>query len=162
MSLLISDANIFIDFQEGGILRRLFELSDDIGVPDLLFEDELRDDHPDLPSLGLRLIELTEASVLRVAALGATYPRTSANDRAALVGAEQEQCPLVTGDRRLREADSAEGVEVHGTLRLARRLVDGGCLNADELECAYDRMKAAQRRLPWAQVEEQLMDLRGA
>ena len=42
MPLLISDANIFIDFEEAGLLEALFRLPETIGVPDLLFEDELR------------------------------------------------------------------------------------------------------------------------
>ena len=160
MALLISDANIFIDFEEGGILERLFQLSDDIGVPDLLFEDELRVQHGHLPDLGLRLVELDVAAIERLTALGVLYPNTSANDRAALVGAEQENCPLVTGDRRLREAAEAEGVEVHGTLWLVDKLVKEGCLALDELEVAYERMRAAGRRLPWGSVAEQLRRLR--
>ena len=48
MPLLISDTNIFIDFQEGKLLEELFQLTATIGVPDLLFEDELREQHEHL------------------------------------------------------------------------------------------------------------------
>ncbi len=100
--------------------------------------------------------------MLRAVAARLRLPENEPERRAALVAAEQEQCPLVTGDRRLREAARLEGVEVHGTLWLGRRLVEEGCIAVDELEHAYGRMKLARRRLPWGKVEEQLRDLRGA
>ena len=53
MALLISDANIFIDFEDGGLLEALFRLPESVGVPDLLFEDELRDQHAHLVDQGL-------------------------------------------------------------------------------------------------------------
>jgi hypothetical protein len=45
MPLLIGDANIFIDLEAGGLITELFRLDDRIGVPDLLFEEELRAQH---------------------------------------------------------------------------------------------------------------------
>lgn len=161
MSLLISDANIFIDFEEGGILEVLFELSDAIGVPDILFEDELRDQHEHLLDLGLRLVELEEATVRRLTSLTGKYRGVSRLDMAALAAAEQETCPLVTGDRRLRRAAEAEGVEVHGTLWLAEALVQEQRLTVARLKSAYDAMKGAGRRLPWDAVREQLARLGG-
>lgn len=159
MSLLISDANIVIDFEEGGILEVLFELPDDIGVPDLLFEDELKDQHQDLLDLGLRLVELEETTVERLTELTGKYRGVSRLDMAALAAAEQEACPLVTGDRRLRQAAESEGVEVHGTLWLAEALVQEERLTVVRLKCAYDAMKAAGRRLPWGDVDSQLSRL---
>jgi ribosome-binding protein aMBF1 (putative translation factor) len=39
MALVVSDANVFIDLEEGGILAPLFRLPEAIAVPDVLFED---------------------------------------------------------------------------------------------------------------------------
>ena len=158
MPLLISDANIFIDFDEGGILERLFDLEVTIAVPDLLFEDELREQYAHLLDLGLQMIELDAAAILRVVELGTRYRRPSRMDLAALAAAEQQGCPLVTGDRGLREAAETEGVEVHGTLWLCERLFRGGQLEAAALHTAYRRMRLAGRRLPWSKVEAQLAE----
>lgn len=160
MALLISDANIFIDFEEGGLLRELFALPERVGVPDILFEDELRAQHEHLLQHGLLLFELGSAAVERTVELTARYRHPSRLDVAALALAEQERCPLLTGDRHLRVAAEAEGVEVRGTLWLAERLVVEGIITVDQLTEAYDRMKAASRRLPWSDVERQLRRLR--
>lgn len=56
--LLISDANIIIDMNTGGLLRLMFRFDATFAVPDVLYEEELRTDHPELLRLGLKLLEL--------------------------------------------------------------------------------------------------------
>ena len=53
MPLLISDANILIDMECGGLLHRMFELAHGFAVLDVLYEEELKDQHPELPGHGL-------------------------------------------------------------------------------------------------------------
>ena len=76
-----------------------------------------------------------------------------------MAAAEQEACPLLTGDRNLRVAAEGEGIEVHGTLWVAERLVVAGVVSVDELRDAYAKMRASERRLPWAEVDRQLKRL---
>jgi len=47
----------------GDLLRLMFRFDATFAVPDILFEEELRVDHPELPKLGLKLLELREESV---------------------------------------------------------------------------------------------------
>jgi predicted nucleic acid-binding protein len=160
MPLLISDANIFIDFEEGGILESLFELDDTIGVPDLLFVEELQEQHAHLLDLGLKLMELASETVQRVVGLAGIYRKPSRLDLAALALAEQESCPLLTGDMELRVAAEKEGVEVRGTLWICERLVQENVMTVSQLEVAYQRMKTAKRRLPWDKVKDQIRRFR--
>jgi len=51
--LLISDANILIDMEVGGLLRPMFRVDATFAVPNILFEEELREQHPELTHLGL-------------------------------------------------------------------------------------------------------------
>ena len=57
MSLLIGDATIFIDFEEGGLLSELFALPETIAVSVVLFGNELRPNHERLleRSLGVSI-----------------------------------------------------------------------------------------------------------
>jgi len=160
--LLISDANIIIDMDAGGILRPMFRLEVTFAVPDTLFEEELRTDHPELPRLGLKSLELNEDAVTYADNLVQKYQKTGAgiNDLLALALAWQEKCPLLTGDSRLRTAGEAEGVEVHGTLWLVGQLVEARVIVARQAETAYERMRQSGRRLPWEEVEQQLRSFR--
>jgi hypothetical protein len=160
--LLISDANIIIDMKAGGLLRLMFRFDATFGVPDLLFEEELRADDPDLPHLGLKLLELHEETVAYADGLIAKYRRLGAsiNDLLALALARQEKCPLLTGDLRLRTAAQEEGVEMHGTLWLIEQMVKARTITVRQAEAAYAKMREADRRLPWNDVDQQLRELK--
>lgn len=69
-------------------------------------------------------------------------------------------CILLTGDRKLREAASKEGVTVHGTLYLVESLFMAKLATGAEIESAYARMQQAGSRLPWDEVQRQLSRLR--
>jgi predicted nucleic acid-binding protein len=159
MPLLVSDSNIFIDFDVAGLLPTIFKLEEEIVTPDLLFEDELRERHEDLLDLGLRLLSLTPASILRMMELAATYPEPGRIDLSALALAQQEGCPLVTGDQDLRRAALAEGTTVHGSLWLGERMVLEGLIPPARLRQAFEVMRDQDRRLPWKRVEKILARL---
>lgn len=91
--LLISDANIIIDMNTGGLLRPMFRLDVTFAVPNTLFEEELRTDHPELPRLGLKSLELREDTVVYADKLVQKYQTTGAsiNDLLALALAWQEK-----------------------------------------------------------------------
>jgi len=160
-TLVISDANVLIDMECGDLLEPMFRLEFRIAVPDVLYEDELRENHPGMLGLGLRRMELTAESVQYVVALSGD-PRSKGvgrYDLFALALARQEDCPLLTGDNRMRGLAKAEGREVHGTLWLVQQMVSEGRIRPVTARRAYDAMRAAERRLPWAEVEKQLREL---
>ena len=156
--LLISDANIIIDMNTGGLLRLMFRFDATFAVPDLLFEEELRAHHPELPRLGLKVLELRPDTVLYAEELIQRYRGfgASTNDFLALALARQEQCELLTGDQRLRQVGQTEGVDVRGTLWLIEQMLRARTVSYRQAEAGYGRMRANGRRLPWEDVEEQL------
>lgn len=160
--LLISDANIIIDMHAGGLLRLMFRFDATFAVPDLLFEEELRADHPELPRLGLKVLELREETVLYAEHLIEKHHGlgASTNDLLALALARQENCALLTGDQRLRQTGRTEGVDVHGTLWLIEQMFQAGTISFRQAETGYDKMRATARRLPWDDVERQLRQFR--
>lgn len=156
MQLLISDANILIDMEEGGLVALFFDLPYDFCVPDILYYEELEDQHAHLCELGLGLKELSARSLSRVATIKAKYIGPSTNDVFALLLAQQEGCPLLSGDRDLRNAAEAEQIEVHGTIWIVEELVRQRLINSSQAQEAYEKMQAAGRRLPWAEARRRL------
>jgi len=159
MQVLISDANILIDLEEGLLLDQIFALPFVFKIPDVLFVEELSEQHGHLLELGLQLGELREDFMQQVFQLTQTYSQPSRNDCFALALAKQESCPLVTGDRNLRRAAEAEQVDVYGTLWLVERLVEHGTINKTQAHVAYERMEQRGRRLPWAEAHQRIDDL---
>jgi len=66
MLLLISDANILIDIESGGLITFMFSLEVQFAVPDILFNDELKDLHAHLLELGEQLRQFDDEQVQRV------------------------------------------------------------------------------------------------
>lgn len=157
--LLISDANILIDMEEGGLLEAMFQLPYDFATPDILFYEELEEEHAHLPGLGLALKEVSSESMMYAMQLTGTYTKASRNDCFALALAKQEQCPLLTGDMALRVAAEKEAAIVKGTIWLVGQLVVHQQINIDKARDAYRQMQANGRRLPWQMAEQALAEL---
>ena len=156
MQLLISDANILIDLEEGDLLEQLFQLPYQFKVPDILFEEELRADHAHLETLGLQTGSLTAETMLDALELAQRYSDPSRNDCFAFALARQEQCPLLTGDKALRKAAELESVMVKGTLWIVEQMVRQNLIDKLTALQAYDSMEQAGRRLPWAMAQQRL------
>ncbi len=156
MLLLISDANILIDIEIGGLIAPMFSLGYEIGVPDVLFQEELDAQHGYLTGHGLAVMTLDSTAVARVAELANKHRRTSRNDLFALVLAERAECSLLSGDAALRRAAEAEGVPVHGTLWLVEEMIRQKKITFQVARGAYAQMQQQGRRLPWYSAEQRL------
>lgn len=159
MQILISDANIFIDLEDGELLDKLFALPFTFKTPDILYTEELEDQHSHLLGCGLLLTELTGESMSYAMNLIAQVSGPSANDCFALASAKQEGCPLITGDDALRKLAKREAVVVMGTIWIVEQMVHGQVIDVDEAKKSYDKMKASGRRLPWDLAHQRLNDI---
>jgi predicted nucleic acid-binding protein len=156
MLLLISDANILIDIEDGHLTPFIFRLPYEIAVPDILFELELKERHSELLEAGLKVKSLTPESVKKTEFLTEQYPRPSMMDHSALALAIQEKCLLLTGDKDLRIAAKKEGIRVHGTIWIVEQLLNQKLIELQKARNCFDKMKAKGSRLPWADAEKLL------
>ena len=163
MLLLISDANILMDVEVGDLVAPMFSLGYQFAVPDVLYYEELEEQHTHLLDMGLQTRTLSGKSVERVQTLSQTYVKPGRNDLFALALAEVEKCPLLTGDAALRQAAEAEQVEVKGTVWLISEMVREQRITVTVARAALHKMRTNGRRLPWDAAEQVLADFeRGA
>jgi len=158
--LLISDANILIDMKVGGIIEAMFRLPFSYATPEILFNQELQAYHPELPDLGLKLLELEPAGIQRVVELGESYTGVSSNDLAALVLAEQTKSTLLTGDNRLRQVSIEQNIDVHGTVWLVEETLVAKEISIDQAKVAYQLMEEDGSRLPTEDIKKQIQYFR--
>lgn len=157
----VTDTNIWIDLQEGGLLDSVFEMDVTWLIPDLV-ERELVE-HKSEENLRVRLVEwglviraLDGDEIEAVIDLGSTYARPSRTDLATLVVADNDNGILVTGDAALRDAAEGEGIEVHGTLWIVDALVVQEIVRKREAARALQLMMDGDRRLPQNEVERRV------
>ncbi|WLQ13306.1 DUF3368 domain-containing protein [Hahella aquimaris] len=159
MQFLISDANILIDIEVGDLAAPMFSLGYKFLVPDILYYEELEEQHAHLLDLGLQIRSLSEQGVRRMETLAQRYARPGRNDLFALALAEAEKCPLLTGDAALRQAAETEQIDVKGTIWLILEMVREERITVAVARAALDRMRSSGRRLPWDVAEELLSEL---
>ncbi|MYJ97123.1 MAG: DUF3368 domain-containing protein [Proteobacteria bacterium] len=159
MAILVSDANIFIDMDVGDLTRPMFRLEEAFATPDVLYREELEEHHPELLGLGLHIERLSEAGVVEVERMAAINHGPSTNDLFAIALAKERRWPLLSGDRRVREAAIAEDVEIRGTLWLIERMIATNTISLLQARTAIEQMRQGGRRLPWREVERMMVRL---
>jgi predicted nucleic acid-binding protein len=148
-TLLISDTNILMDVEAGGLATALFSLDYTFAVPDILFEEELAANFGHLAHMGLQVKELSPDVVRIAERLAQHYRRVSGNDRLALALALGEGVGLLTGDQLLKKAAEGENVQVRGTVWLLQEMIRERRITLAVALSALDRMRDVGRRLPW-------------
>ena len=157
-TLLVSDTSVLIDLDRGDILRAVFQLPFEIGVPDLLFEGELKHwDGPDLATMGLRVLLLDGAGVSLAQRYRVRERRLSLPDAFALALAKTGGHVLLAGDASLRALAKAEHVECHGVLWVLDQLEQHRVLEVEQLLDALVLITGHPRcRLPKSEVQMRL------
>jgi hypothetical protein len=157
-TLLVSDTSVLIDLDRGGILNAVFQLPYDIGVPDVLYHQELEHwQGPQLLKLGLSVRGLDGDGVALAQRYRNHQPRLSLPDAFALALAKTEGHILLAGDAVLRQLADIEEVETHGVLWVIDLLETHAILNQSELHAALIAIAGHPRcRLPHSQVHQRL------
>lgn len=152
--LLISDSNVFIDLECCDLLHLMFKLPYRFCTPDILFEQELRQQHSYLLTIGLQLLSLNSDSMMCAFQLNSKYRNPSINDLMALSLAKQESCPLLTGDKALRDAAQKEAVLIKGTVWVLEQLVIHQHIDKTTALNALQTMQDNHRRLPFEKARQ--------
>jgi predicted nucleic acid-binding protein len=135
------------------LTSQMFALPYTFATPDILFYEELEEDHPNLLDTSLKILPLTSDTIEYTKSIVLKYPKASKNDLFALALAKQERCPLLTGDGALRKAGKQEEIQILGTIWIIDELIKHDIITKDEAMEAYDTMKDNKRRLPWELIE---------
>ena len=131
--VIINDTNIWIDLKLTNIIDKVFLLPYELAVPDILYNDELKDmDGELLEANGIKIIEMTNDEVVETAERSGMTNRVSFNDLITLVVAKSRGYILVTGDGNLRKIAKSENVELRGTIWLIDEMVSNNILDIGE------------------------------
>ncbi|MDD2694595.1 MAG: hypothetical protein PHD58_01550 [Anaerolineales bacterium] len=155
-SVLVTDTNIWIDLENGGILVEVFRLPYQFLIPDFAIPELIRPRWETLEVLGLRAHELPAERVVELGQLRQAHRNLSMIDLAALLLAKMLDATLVTGDWRLNELANANGLAVHGILWLLDEMVHFKALTPGQAAIALRRMLETGARLPAEECNNRL------
>lgn len=158
MHVLVSDTSVLIDLERGSFLEASFRLPFRFVVPDLLYEQELKDYGGDeLMKLGLVVEELDGDGVSLALAYRQQAPALSLPDCFALALAQTRSWVLLSGDSVLRQLAEREAVECHGVLWLLDEMQNADVVNIRQLHDGLSAIAQHPRcRLPKAEIRRRL------
>jgi hypothetical protein len=147
-SVLVTDTNIWIDLENGGILSEVFRLPYRFFTSDFAIPELIRPRWETLESLGLEAHELTLEQVVELVQLRQNYRNLSIVDLAAVLLTKMLDATLLTGDWRLVQLASDQGLSVHDVLWLLDEMVQFQALTPGQAAAALRQMLDQGARLP--------------
>ncbi len=160
-SVLVTDTNIWIDLENGGILAEVFQLPYQFLVPDFAIAELIHPRWEILQVLGLAAYELNPEQVVELAQLRQDHRNLSIIDLAAFLLAKRMDATLLTGDLRLNEMATANSIPVHGVLWLLDTLVHFQALTPAQAAASLRQMLNHGARLPASECENRLLSWSG-
>lgn len=155
-SVLVTDTNIWIDLENGGILVEVFQLPYQLFIPDIAIPELIRPRWETLEVLGLRAHELPAEQMVELIQLRQLHKNLSIIDLAAFLLAKMLDATLLTGDWRLNELANASGLSVHGVLWVLDEMVRFKALAPGQAAIALERMLELGARLPTEECSNRL------
>ena len=153
---LVTDANVWIDLDNGGLTTVVFSLPHAFASPDTVVRELGPELGAELGALGLEVLETPPERQHEWVTLRARYRLPSDAGLHALPHARLLGTRLVTGDRDLRNATDAEGVQVSGQLWIMDELVDRALLSRRAAGHSLRQIRDDGVRLPADEVRKRL------
>lgn len=158
--IYISDTNIWIDFNNAGLLDELFQLPFTFCCTDFVLGELNNFDHAALFARGLLVEQMDDTAVTRLFGLMTEHNNSSLADVSCYFLAQETTRPLLTGDGRLRRQAQKDGLEVYGALWLLDRLVEHAVIPPKRAADCLDSILLKNARLPHAECQARLQQWR--
>lgn len=155
-SVLVTDTNIWIDLENGGILRDVFDLPYQFLTPDFAMRELVRPKWQLLHALGLSFQEMEPTQIQELATLSATYRALSVTDLASFLIAKSLNVTLLTGDWRLNNLAVKNGISTHGILWVLDELIRFHVVSPEKAASALNQMLNQGARLPQDECRKRL------
>ena len=156
LSVLVTDTNIWIDLENGGILAEVFHLPYQFLTPDFAIPELIHPRWQTLQALGLEARELDPEGILELFKLRQDFNNLSTIDLAAFLLAKTLEATLLTGDWRLNELAKANRLSVHGVLWLLDEMVHYQAIAPGQAANALGQMLDQGARLPADECRKRL------
>lgn len=161
MKIVLSDANIFIDLCNIGLLDEFFSLDFEFHTTEQVVNEIKRPEQKQQINKhinkNLNIKILTGIDILEVAQLfSGNVSNLSYVDCEVWYISKQHNLTLLTGDKNLRNQATKDNIEVRGVLFLFDEMIEQNCITQ---KYAYDKLFLLSKtniRLPKKEVEKRL------
>ncbi|REC56269.1 hypothetical protein DRF62_04175 [Chryseobacterium piscium] len=144
--IYITDANIFIDLYNLGIVKEFLSLECELCTTDFVME-ELEPEQAAIFS-GLKIYESSEEEIEKIVDLMDNHTGLSFEDCSVWYFADKTQGVLITSDGKLRKTAFNSGTDVRGILHLFEKMKDEELLSIEICIEKLELLKTVNVRSP--------------
>lgn len=162
--IVVNDTNVFIDLYNIDLLEEFFRLPWEIHTTDFVIS-ELRKEKQKYS-----IKQFVKEGKLRIDSFGPeqlneildlqkqfeSKTNVSLTDCSVWYYAKTKNCPLLTGDRKLKSSSQKDGVEVHGIIYVFDSLLSEGILSHEVTTLKLKELQALNPRLPQKVIKDRL------
>lgn len=168
MEIVVNDTNILIDLYNSGLLPYCKRLNLEFRTLDVVMNEiEVPDQQKAIQSIiddgTLTVFHLSGAQIGTVLQKVAEYQgvcNLSVVDISVMVYAIENNCRLLTGDKKLKEKAILENVNVSGILFLTDMLMTDSSISNAEMITALEKLLSSNNRLPKNKIKERINTLK--
>jgi rRNA-processing protein FCF1 len=159
MKLIITDTNILFDVISIGALPEFFSLDYEICTTVFVIEEIKRSDQEEaievfIRSKQINIINFSAEEIDEIQGFSTSRNFKGITDKSVLWKSLQLECPLLTGDKKLRNEAEDHGIEVHGSIWVIESLVQNELIDKTKGIQLLESLKQVNSSLPYDEIEK--------
>jgi predicted nucleic acid-binding protein len=165
MKIVITDTNILFDVIKIGALPEFFSLDYEICTTVFVMHEILPSEQKDLVETFIRAKRLivysfTEEEIEAVRNFNTERDLKRFTDKSVIWKSLQLNCPMLTGDQRMREVAEKLNIEVHGSIWIVDELVTKSLISNEKAIELFEQLLITNSRLPKDEIEKRINKLK--
>ena len=165
MKLIITDTNVLFDVIKIGALAEFFSIDYEICTTVFVIEEIIPTPQRELVDTFIRTKHLTvfafsseEIEAVENFDTERSFKRFT--DKSVIWKSLQMKCPMLTGDRKMREVAEKMGIEVHGSIWIIDVLISKNLISATRAITLFEQLLLTNSRLPRDEIERRINELK--
>ena len=165
VKLIITDTNIFFDIISIGALPEFFTLNYFISTTDFVVNEILESEQKEqieffIKARKLNVINLSAEEITEVRNFVTKRVFKGITDKTVLWKSYQLKCPLLTGDKKLRNEAEDLKIEVHGSLWVVNELIEKEIFTRTKGVELLKKLKFINSSLPHDEIDKLIKRLK--
>lgn len=165
MRIIITDTNVIFDIIKIGALPEFFSLDYEICTTVFVIAEILPTPQRDLVETFIRAKNLTvfgfsAEEVEAVEKFDTERNLKRFTDKSVIWKSLQMNCPMLTGDRKMKEVAEKMGIEVHGSIWVIEELVSNNLISKEKAITLFEQLLITNSWLPKDEIEKRINDLK--
>ena len=165
MKLIITNTNVFFDIISIGALPEFFALDFEICTTDFVVKEILVSNQKEqiesfIRAKKLNVFQISADEVEEILNFPTKRFFKGITDKTVLWKSHQLKCPLLTGDKKLRNEAEDLKIEVHGSIWVIITLVENGIISKAKGRDLLEQLKLINASLPHDEIDKHIKQLK--